>query len=79
LFSKELIDLILRVVTSWQVIAVTLGIVAYIAIVSNVARLYRRVRPKPPGGGGKPRKERKKKAAAEEEEEGGMDELGLGD
>jgi hypothetical protein len=76
LFSKELIDLIVRVVTSWQVIAVTLGIVGYIAIVSNVARLYRRIRPKPPGGK-KPRRERRKKAVAEEE--GGMDELGLGE
>jgi hypothetical protein len=76
LFSKELISLIIRVVTSWQVIAVTVGIVAYIAIVSNVARLYRRIRLKSPRDR-KPRKEKKTKAAAEEE--GGMDELGLGD
>jgi hypothetical protein len=75
LFSKELISLIIRVVTSWQVIAVTLGIVVYIAIVSNVARLYRRARPKRPKIK-RPRKEKKTEAV---EEDAGTDELGLGD
>ncbi|MDR1249682.1 MAG: hypothetical protein LBK63_10300 [Treponema sp.] len=75
MFSDELTSLIVRVVTSWQVIAVTLGIVVYIAIVSNVARLYRSARPKPPKAK-KPGKEKKTKTVAEDED---MDELGLGD
>jgi hypothetical protein len=73
-FSKELIDLIVRVVTSWQVIAVTLAIVVYVAIVSNVARLYRSARPRPSEE--KPGKGRKGKADAEDAD---VDELGLGD
>jgi hypothetical protein len=73
LFSKELTSLIISVLTSWQVIAVTLGIAAYVAIVSNVARLYRSARPKP-SRLKRPRKEKKEKEAAENAE---TDELGL--
>jgi hypothetical protein len=73
LFSKELTSLIVSVLTSWQVIAVTLGIAVYIAIVSNVARLYRSSRPKPP------RVKRSGKAKKEKEtvEETDADDLGL--
>jgi hypothetical protein len=73
LFSKELTSLIVSVLTSWQTIVVTLGIVVYIAIVSNVARLYGKARPKRPGIR-RPRKEKKEKEAAEEAE---TDDLGL--
>jgi hypothetical protein len=77
-FSKELIDLIVRVITSWQVIAVTLGIVAYAAIVSNVARLYRNSRPKPRARNNLV-KRKKEKAAPEADETDETDDLGLGD
>jgi hypothetical protein len=73
LFSKELTSLIVSVLTSWQVIAVALGIAVYIAIVSSVARLYRNVRPK------SPRVKRPGKAKKEKEtvEETDADDLGL--
>jgi hypothetical protein len=73
LFSKELTSLIVSVLTSWQVIAVTLAIVVYAAIVSNVARLYRSARPK------RPRFKRSKKEKNEKEtvENAETDELGL--
>ena len=73
MFSRELASLIVSVLTSWQVIAVTLGIAVYIAIVSNVARLYRSARPKPPRFK-KPGKEKKEKENAEETD---TDALGL--
>ena len=73
MFSKELTDLIISVLTSWQVLAATLGIAVYIAIVSRAARLYRSARPKTPRvkrfG-----KEKKEKETAENAE---TDELGL--
>jgi flagellar biosynthesis/type III secretory pathway M-ring protein FliF/YscJ len=40
MFSEELKTLLLRVITSWQVIAVTVVIVLYFFLVSYVARLY---------------------------------------
>ena len=73
MFSKELTSLIVSVLTSWQVLAVTLGIVVYIALVSNVARLYRSARPKPPRLK-KPGKRKKEQEAAEETD---ADDLGL--
>ena len=41
MFSEELRGIIWEVVTSWQVIAVTLVIFIYISIVKKVARTYR--------------------------------------
>jgi hypothetical protein len=75
LFSKELTDLVFSVLTSWQVIVVTLGIAVYIAIVSNVARLYRSARPKSPRIT-RTGKEKKEKEAVEETD---ADDLGLED
>jgi membrane protein implicated in regulation of membrane protease activity len=43
-FSKEIIDLLLQVLSSWQVIAVTLAIIAYMSLVSWVTRASRRPR-----------------------------------
>jgi hypothetical protein len=71
-FSKELTSLIVSVLTSWQVIAVTLGIVVYVAIVSNVARLYRSARPK--ASKVKRSREKKEKETLEDVD---MNELGL--
>jgi hypothetical protein len=44
--SAELIDMIKRVLTSWETIAVTVAIVLYLQLVFYVARLHRR----PPSG-----------------------------
>jgi flagellar biosynthesis/type III secretory pathway M-ring protein FliF/YscJ len=74
LFSKELTELIVSVLTSWQVIVVTIGIVIYLFIVFNVASLYRSARPKTP------KLPKGKKGKPEEvlpAEESGTDELGL--
>ena len=76
MFSAELKELIGRVLTSWQVIVVTVGIIIYIFIVSSAAQLYRSARPKVTKGpkGAKPKKEKKSKEVTED-----TDELALGD
>jgi hypothetical protein len=73
LFSKELTSLIVSVLSSWQVLAVTLGLVVYIALVFNVARLYHKARPKPPRG----KRSKKEKNEDEAAETADTDELGL--
>ena len=45
-FSKEVLDLLKQVITSWQVIAVTVVLVLYFYIVFYAARSYRRPRAK---------------------------------
>ncbi|QQO10792.1 hypothetical protein [Breznakiella homolactica] len=57
-FSKELLDLILELLKSWQVIGVTVVLIFYFALVLYVARLYRRPRA---GGFSAPRKAKKAK------------------
>jgi hypothetical protein len=44
MFSKELLSLLLRVITSWQVIAVSVVIVLYLFLVSYVGNPYHRPR-----------------------------------
>jgi len=44
MFSKELTELLIQVVQSWQVIAVTIALVLFLYLVSYVARSYRRPR-----------------------------------
>ncbi|MDR2303392.1 MAG: hypothetical protein LBE10_02235 [Treponema sp.] len=44
MFSKELKDMLLQVVISWQVLAVTVGVILYFFLVSYVGRNYRRPR-----------------------------------
>jgi hypothetical protein len=44
MFSKELMYLLLQVIKSWQVIAVTIAIILYMFFVSYVARIYHRPR-----------------------------------
>jgi hypothetical protein len=44
MFSKELSELLSQVITSWQVIAVTVALVLYIYLVNYAARRYRRPR-----------------------------------
>jgi hypothetical protein len=45
LFSDDLKNLLVQVITSWQVLAVTGVLIAYVFLVRYVARLYRRNRP----------------------------------
>lgn len=58
MFSKELSDVIIGVLTSWQVLLATVGIIIYSVIVSYVAQIYRVARPKRPK---KPRVKKMKK------------------
>ncbi|MDR1047346.1 MAG: hypothetical protein LBL64_06185 [Treponema sp.] len=44
MFSKELRDMLLQVITSWQVLAVTVVVILYFFLVSYVGRNYRRPR-----------------------------------
>jgi flagellar biosynthesis/type III secretory pathway M-ring protein FliF/YscJ len=44
MFSKELRDMLLQVITSWQVLAVTVAVILYFFLVSYVGRSYRRPR-----------------------------------
>jgi hypothetical protein len=78
--SKELIALLVEVISSWQVIVITIVIFLYFSLVSYVARLYRRPRfssmfP------AKPKSEKQKASRAESEsaeaDESADDELGL--
>jgi hypothetical protein len=47
MFSDELKSLLIKVITSWQVIVVTIVLVIYVFLVNYVARLYHRKRPIP--------------------------------
>jgi hypothetical protein len=44
MFSSGVVELLKQVVTSWEVIAVTLGFILYVFIVNYVARSYHRPR-----------------------------------
>ena len=57
MFTKELFALLLQVISSWQVILVSLAIILYFSLVSFVARTRRRsVYPAPPTVGQKNKK-----------------------
>jgi Na+-transporting methylmalonyl-CoA/oxaloacetate decarboxylase gamma subunit len=45
LFNDELKSLLIQVITSWQVLAVTGFLIVYVFLVRYVARFYRRDRP----------------------------------
>jgi type VI protein secretion system component VasK len=77
--SEELKALIVQVLTSWQVLAVTIGIIIYIFIVTSVAKLYRSARPKKPKTN-KPQKEKKeKKEKKSDKVTEDTEDLGLGE
>ncbi|MDR2397829.1 MAG: hypothetical protein LBD74_03605 [Spirochaetaceae bacterium] len=65
MISKELQNLLIQTITSWQVIGVTLGLIAYFALVSYVAQFRRKVAQKTP----KTKEPKKKKAPQPSEEE----------
>lgn len=59
MISKELMDLLVQVITSWQVIFITVVLILYFFLVFYVARLYRK--PRTPSLFSAPRKAAKKK------------------
>lgn len=65
MFTEELFDLLIQVLKSWQVIAVTIAIILYMSLVSYVARAYRRPRAVSKT---RPRRKRAEIAAASPEE-----------
>jgi hypothetical protein len=67
-FSKAFLDLLIQIITSWQVIAVTVVLVLYTLLVSYVGRLYRprRRRPKRISLESKPKKAASSGPAEEE-------------
>ncbi|MCL1929268.1 MAG: hypothetical protein FWG07_10825 [Treponema sp.] len=77
MFTKEMFSFLFKVITSWQIIAVTVCLIIYFSLVSYVARLHH------PGHSGlsfssRPRKKKEKKAvAAELPESSDEDELGI--
>ncbi|MDR2471840.1 MAG: hypothetical protein LBD09_07015 [Treponema sp.] len=75
MFSQEFFSFLIKVITSWQIIAVTVALIFYLTIVSYAARMYRPVKF---SFDSKPKKEKKEKPeeAALPEESGG-DDLGL--
>jgi hypothetical protein len=77
MFSKEIINLLLQVIKSWQVIAVTVAVVLYMSLVSYVASGHHR----PHASKSKPKKKKAEAAAGPEEVTGSgsntNEELGL--
>ena len=78
MFTKEMFGFLLKVITSWQIIFITVILVIYFTLVTHVARIYHPRRSgfsfKP-----KPKKEKKKAAAVEapESSEDDDDDLGI--
>ena len=76
MFSKEMIPILIEVIKSWEVIAVTIAIVIYFSLVSFVAR----TRSRSSSYYSKPKKQKPAKAAAVQEVSpsgDSNDELGL--
>ena len=71
MFSGEIRKLLVKVISSWQVIAATSVLIVYFYLVTFVARSYRKKRPR------KPPKPKAKAAAAETPEATVTDDLGL--
>jgi flagellar biosynthesis/type III secretory pathway M-ring protein FliF/YscJ len=77
MFSPETIALLIAVISSWQVIAITIVIVLYFLLVTYVARLYRRPRAMSARPSKPHKKEKAAPAPAETPEAAADDELGL--
>jgi hypothetical protein len=79
-FTAELKNLVFRVITSWQVILISVVLILYFALVSYVSRLHRH--PKPIAMEGSPKKakrarDKNKTEAAGDAEITEDDDLGL--
>ena len=74
MFTKEMFQFLIKVITSWQIIVVSICLIIYLSLVSYVARLYH---PQHSGFSfdSKPKKE--KAAAAELPESSNDDDLGV--
>lgn len=48
MFSTEIRKLLIQVITSWQVLVVTIILIVYIFLVNSVARIYHRRPHQPP-------------------------------
>jgi hypothetical protein len=71
MFSDELKNFLIRILTSWQIITATLVVILYITLVSYVARFRKRASAPPSVKAPKLRKEKKpvKKADADDDED----------
>jgi hypothetical protein len=56
MFTDELKNLLIQVISSWQVLMVTGVLVVYVFLVSYVAKLYHRTKPRPLAGKKKAKK-----------------------
>jgi hypothetical protein len=72
MFSSEVRDLLLQVITSWQVWVITVAIIFYISLVGYVAKLNRRRRPS-----SMPKVKKKKQPKLDTPVSSETDELGL--
>jgi flagellar biosynthesis/type III secretory pathway M-ring protein FliF/YscJ len=80
MISKELLPFLIQIITSWQVIAVTVVVFLYFFLVSYVAKMYHRSRASLfPSAKSKSKKEKAAPVAAEGDDAGASDddELGL--
>jgi hypothetical protein len=75
--SSELKDLILKVISSWEVLTVTGVLVLYMSLVFYVARIYHRSRLPGPAPEKKAKKAASGKEAKDEVEPAADDDLGL--
>jgi len=75
--SKELVPLLIQVISSWQVILVTIAVILYFSLILFVARTSGRSRYATSLASRPKTKKRKKAAAATTPQESINDELGL--
>ena len=73
MFGEELRSLLIQVITSWQVIVVTLAILLYVFLINYVSRNRYRRRPPPP-----PKTKEIKKSKKTEQEDEAVDDSELG-
>ena len=76
MFTKDFFNFLLKVITSWQIIVVTIALIIYFSLVSYVARLYHPQRSEF-SFSSKPKKKKEKAPAAELPESSEDDNLGL--
>jgi hypothetical protein len=76
MFSKEMVSFLIKVITSWQIIVVTVVLILYFSLVSYVARLYHSSS-SDFSFDSKPKKAKKEKAPVEAVPEGDDDDLGI--
>ena len=77
MFSKEMMEYLFKVITSWQIIFVTIVLILYFSLVSYVARLYHHPRRSDFSFTSRPKKQ--KTQAVQMPEISNDDDLGLDD